>query len=273
MMEYNNNKPLRVFEAFGGYGSQSLALKRLKNDYPTFDYKIVGYSDIEPAAIKAYMALHKDESVVNFGDISKIDWNIVPNFDLFTYSFPCTDISTAGRQQGLSKGSNTRSSLLWECERAIEEKRPKYLLMENVPALVQSKFIKEFHLWLNTLETYGYESFTEVLNAKDYGVPQNRDRVFCVSILRTQKIPNPTYYFPKPFRLEKRLKDVLEENVDEKYFLSDERIKDLVFNESGGGRISNHKWGIVNHKEKDNINSLCACDYKDAPKVIDDENI
>ena len=105
---------------------------------------------------------------------------------------------------------------------------------------MQSKFIKEFHLWLNTLETYGYESFTEVLNAKDYGVPQNRDRVFCVSILRTQKTPNPTYYFQKPFPLERRLKDVLEDNVDEKYYLSDKMLD--YFNRVDADKTHGHNF-------------------------------
>lgn len=223
-MKYNKKNPLKVFEAFGGYGSQSLSLRRLKEHYPNFDFKVVGYSDIEEAAIKAYMALHNGENVVNYGDICKINYDEVPDFDLFTYSFPCTDISAAGLQLGLKRDSNTRSSLLWECERAIEKKRPKYLLMENVAALVSQKFIKDFHEWLRILEKYGYESFTQVLDASQYGVPQHRERVFCVSILRTKEEPNPKYHFPKPFKLEKCLADVLEDNVDESYFLSDDML-------------------------------------------------
>ena len=216
-------KPIRIFEAFGGYGSQSLALKRLKQDYPDFDYEITGYSDIEPNAIKAYMALNEDK-VINYGDITKIDWNDVPDFDLFTYSFPCQDISAAGLQRGFKKGEDTRSGLLWECERAIEIKRPKYLLMENVKALVQSKFLPDFYEWLRLLEHYEYYSAWEVLNAKDFGIPQNRERVFCVSILRTNDEPNPHYNFPKPFPLTTCLADILEENVDERFFLSDDML-------------------------------------------------
>lgn len=159
----------------------------------------------------------------NYGDISKIDWNNVPDFDLFTYSFPCTDISSAGQQKGLSKDSGTRSSLLWECEKAIQIKRPKYLLMENVKALITSKFIREFNHWQYLLEQYGYTNFAQVLNAKDYGVPQNRERIFMVSILDE----NTRYEFPKPFPLTRRLKDVLEKNVDEKYYLSNARLEGL----------------------------------------------
>ena len=225
MIEYTKDKPLRVFEAFGGYGSQSLALKRLKQNFPEFDYKCVGYSDIDKAAIKAYFALHEGEDVVNYGDICTIDWNTVPDFDLFTYSFPCTDISNAGKQMGLGRDSGTRSSLLWECERAVEIKRPKYLLMENVKALLQKKFLKDFHAWLNILEGFGYYNAFQVLNAADYGVPQHRERVFCVSILRTADNPDPTFSFPQPFPLERKLKDVLEEHVDEKYYLSDKMLE------------------------------------------------
>lgn len=230
-MTYNKNNPLRVFEAFGGYGSQSMALKRLKRDFPDFDFIIVGYSDIDKRAIKAYNALHADEHITNYGDICKIDWQAVPDFDLFTYSFPCTDVSSAGQQRGLAKDSGTRSSLLWECERAIDIKRPKYLLMENVKALVSDKFIKYYHEWLTLLDTkYNYASFSQVLNAKDYGVPQNRERIFCVSILREQE--EPRFFFPQPFKLQKLLKDVLEDVVDEKYYLSDERVQELF--ENGG---------------------------------------
>lgn len=533
-MKYNKNNPLRVFEAFGGYGSQSLALQRLKNDYPQFDFKVVGYSDIEPAAIKAYMALHEGEGVENYGDICKIDWSQTPDFDLFTYSFPCTpagtfvktfagyrkiediqigdlvlthknrymmvtktmsrnapsifdikgvgchirltgehplfvlrdgkfqwvkakelrltdkltynipqnetdvdikenvlwllgryvadgwvnphlyksvefgigkekedgfkihipngwdfkttskscieyriangefqqlclefgcgatkkklphwifdlpidklsvfldgyfsgdghlreikktkvqmfssaskelvlgiqlcllkvhkkvcsisvrhderkesfndtwnaqmflsdslvqgivedkccvairtiketkgsirvynisveedesytcdnivvhncqDISNAGVQRGFEKDSGTRSSLLWECERAIEYKRPKYLLMENVKALTQKKFMPDFNKWLQLLESYGYVNFWSVLNSKNFGVPQNRERVFCVSI--RDDGDNPKYHFPNTFPLEICLADILEDEVDEKYFLRDEML-------------------------------------------------
>lgn len=122
----------------------------------------------------------------------------------------------AGLQKGGTKGSGTRSSLLWECERAIAAKRPKYLLFENVAALVSAKFVKLFNQWQLLLEHYGYTNFTQVLNAKDYGVPQNRERVFMVSILNCDK----PYYFPQPIPLTKRLRDVLEDNVPEEFYLS-----------------------------------------------------
>ena len=206
---------IRVFEAFAGYGSQSMALERLKKDYMQFDYEVVGISETDKYAVKAYNATH--EPTTNYGDICLIDWDSVPDFDLFTYSFPCQDISSAGRQRGFEAGSGTRSSLLWECRKAIEAKRPKYLLLENVKALVSKKFISHFNDWLLYLENLGYSNFWKVLNAKDYGVPQNRERVFVVSILGD----NEQYKFPNTFELTKRSKDVLEECVDEKYYLSE----------------------------------------------------
>ena len=135
----------------------------------------------------------------------------------------CQDFSQAGKQRGGTKGSGTRSSLLWECEKAIIEKRPKYLLMENVSALVSGKFIKLFNAWQKTLEGYGYKNFGKVLNAKDYGVPQNRERIFLFSI--RDDGDNPTFNFPKTIKLEKRLKDILETEVDEKYYLSEKTIQ------------------------------------------------
>ena len=207
---------IKVFEAFAGYGSQSMALRRLG-----IDFEVVGISEIDKYAIQAYMAVHGDTP--NYGDISKIDWRSVPDFDFLTYSFPCTDISTAGQQKGLAEGSGTRSSLLWECRKAIEAKRPKYLLMENVKNLVSKKFTPYLKEWLRFLEGQGYSNYTKVLNAKDFGVPQNRERVFMVSILG-----EASFHFPKPFTLEKRLKDVLEKDVDESFYLSEKIVKTFL---------------------------------------------
>lgn len=215
---------IKVFTAFSGYDSQCLALERLKRDYPEFDYELVGWAEIDKYAIQAHNALFPQWADRNYGDISKIDWNKVPDFDLFTYSSPCQDFSNAGLQRGGEEGSGTRSSLLWECRRAIIAKKPKYLLLENVAALVQKKFKPTFDAWQSELASYGYSNFAKVLNAKDYGVPQNRQRIFLVSIL--DDLIN--YHFPKPFPLEIRLKDVLEEKVDEKYYLSDETVKSFA---------------------------------------------
>ena len=203
---------LRVFEAFAGYGSQSIALRNLG-----IEYEVVAISEIDKYAIKAYEAIHG--STNNLGDICKINPSDIPDHDLFTYSFPCQDLSVAGKQAGLGKG--TRSGLLYECEKIIEAKKPKYLLLENVKNLVGKKFKPEFDKWLDYLESLGYTNYWQVLNAKNYGVPQNRERVFVVSILGDHK----PYKFADKIQLDKCIADILEDEVDEKYYLSEEVLK------------------------------------------------
>ena len=203
---------LRVFEAFSGYGSQSIALRNLE-----IEHEVVAISEIDKYAIKAYEAIHGP--ILNLGDISKIKVEDIPQHDLFTYSFPCQDLSVAGKQAGLEKG--TRSGLLYECEKVIEHCRPKYLLLENVKNLVGKKFKADFDKWLEYLEGLGYTNYWKVLNAKNYGVPQNRERVFVVSILGEHE----PFEWPTPIPLDKCIKDILEEQIDEKYYLSDELVE------------------------------------------------
>ena len=214
---------LRVFTAFSGYDSQCLALNRLG-----IDYDLVGWSEIDKFAIKAHNALFPQWSDRNFGDITQINWHTVPDFDLFTYSSPCQDFSNAGKMRGGEDGSGTRSSLLWECRKAIWIKRPRYLLMENVASLVSKRFIDTFNKWLQVLEDMGYTNYWQVLNAKDYGVPQNRKRVFVVSVLNNIH----PFEFPEKIELTKRLKDVLEDNVDEKYYLKEKTISGFNYESS-----------------------------------------
>lgn len=166
---------LNVFEAFAGIGAQAAALRNIG-----VPYKVVGISEIDNRAIKAYNLIHGDTP--NFGDISKIDPNTLPDMDLFTYSFPCQDLSTAGLQRGITE--ETRSGLLWECRKIIDAKKPKYLLLENVQNLVGKKHKADFDKWIAYLDSMGYNTYWKVLNAKDFGVPQNRKRVFAVSILK-----------------------------------------------------------------------------------------
>lgn len=211
---------IRVFESFSGYGSQSMALRNIG-----VDYEVVGISEIDKYAIKAYEATHGE--VNNLGDISKIKVEDIPEHDLFTYSFPCQDISVAGATKGIERGK-TRSGLLYECERIIEHCKPKYLLMENVKNLVGKKFKPQFDEWLRYLENLGYTNYWQVLNAKDYGIPQNRERVFVVSILGEHK----PYKFPEKTKLEKKVKDLLEDGVNSKYYLSDENTKKLTLNKN-----------------------------------------
>ena len=186
-----------------------LASKHIGLDVKTGQVKI-------PKQIDKLQLIYK-ASVLSkcVGDISIIDPHDLPDMDLFTYSFPCQDLSVAGQRAGMIKGQ-TRSGLLYECEKVIEAKRPKYLLLENVKNLVGKKFKPQFDEWLSYLEGLGYTNYWQVLNAKDYGVPQNRERVFVVSILGE----HTPYEFPKPFEEIPMIQSVLESEVDEKYYLN-----------------------------------------------------
>ena len=208
---------LRVFEAFAGVGSQRMALRNLG-----IDHEVVAIAEIDKFAIASYNAIHGE--TLNLGDISQMNAADIPDHDLFTYSFPCQDISIAGKQAGLDLNSGTRSGLLWECQKVIATKKPKYLLLENVKNLVGKRHKANFDLWLEWLVSQGYSNYWQVLNAKDYGVPQNRERVFVVSILGDDK----KFHFPEKQDLSIRLKDLLEDSVDEKYYLKSERAKQLV---------------------------------------------
>lgn len=213
-------EPIRIFTTFSGYDSQCLALK-----YAGIPYELVGWSEINRHSIAAHDALFPEAKDLNYGDVSKIDWASVPDFDFLTYSSPCTDISSAGKQMGLTRGSGTRSSLLWEIEKAIEIKKPKYLMMENVKALVSRKFMGDFVKWLDRLDELGYKSYYEVLNGIDFGVPQNRERVFVISI---REDIDQRFSFPKPQEIDRFLCDVLEDEVDEKFYLNDDKVREII---------------------------------------------
>ena len=277
-MEYTKENPLRVVTLFSGYDSQCLALNRLKKQFPMFDYELVAWCEFDPEskaaiekqpAVVAHNALFPQWADRNLGDITKVDEHDVPDCDLITYSFPCTDISQAGRQEGLTAGSGTRSSLAWEAIRIFKAKRPKFLLMENVPNLVSQKFIRDFYDINYALEKIGYANYPHLLNAKHYGVAQNRERIFLVSIRIDDENNIPMFHFPKPFKLKKRLKDYLEDDVPEEYYLSDERLSEFFEKPNGDATISQHQWGIVNNKDKEAIGALCHCDYKEPPKVLE----
>ena len=256
---------IRVFEAFAGYGSQSIALRNLE-----IEHEVVAISEIDKYAIRVYEAIHGP--VLNLGDISKINPKDIPQHDLFTYSFPCQDLSVAGKQAGLGEG--TRSGLLYECEKIIEYCRPKYLLLENVKNLVGKKFKADFDKWLEYLEGLGYTNYWQVLNAKDYGVPQNRERVFVVSILGEHE----PYKFPKPIPLDKCIADILEDEVDEKYYLSEEIQKRFKITNQNKNIIGTTKPDFRTIGQRDLVydkngimGALVATDYKQ-PKQIAELN-
>ena len=219
-------KALSYLSLFSGIGAFEKALDALG-----IPFKLVGYCEIDKYASKSYSAIHDVPETMNLGDITKIDEKALPkDIDLITYGFPCQDISLAGKQKGLfnEDGSQTRSGLFFEALRIIEETQPRVAIAENVKNLVGKKFNAQFQIVLASLEAAGYNNYWQVLNAKDYGIPQNRERVFIVSIRKD--IDTGSFNFPEPFPLELRMKDMLEDEVDEKYYLSEKMVDFFIEN-------------------------------------------
>lgn len=227
--------PIRLIELFAGVGSQAMALRDLGADFE--HYRVV---EFDKYAIKSYNAIHGTEFPTM--DITKIhgsDLGIedVEKFTyLMTYSFPCQDLSVAGKQKGMAKDSGTRSGLLWEVERLLNEVEnlPQVLLMENVPQVHGKKNIEDFQNWISFLESKGYSNYWQDLNAKNYGVAQNRNRCFMVSILGDWK-----FTFPEPIELKRVMKDYLEDVVDEKYYINNEKAQKLIQKLIDNGTLQN----------------------------------
>lgn len=248
MPKYKITKPIRLIELFAGIGSQVKSLKKLQKKYKfeLEEYRIV---EFDKYAISSYNAINgTDFKPMDITKITAFDLNIT-NTDKFeyilTYSFPCQDLSLAGKQRGMKKGNGTRSGLLWEVERILDEcdELPQILLMENVPQVISSSNMNDFREWQLKLEKLGYTNYVSLLNAKDYGIPQNRNRCFMISFLGQY-----SYKFPKPVELKLRLKDLLEGKVDEKYYLSDKMIEYIS--------SSNEKW--TGNNDKSLVNKTIA---------------
>ena len=208
---------ITVNELFSGIGAFRKAFVNLG-----IPHRIVGISEIDKYAIKSYEAIYGKTR--NYGDISVVDK--LDYADLWTYGFPCQDISVAGEQKGIVKGE-TRSGLLYEVQRLLvvaqeHNELPKWLILENVKNLVGKKFISDFESWVAWLDALGYNTYWQVINLKDCGIPHNRERVFAVSI---RKDIDRGFEFPAPTPLEKGMWAYLEETVDEKYYLSDAYIE------------------------------------------------
>lgn len=285
---------IRVLELFAGIGACSKALERLG-----IEHEIIDAVEIDKYAIKSFNAIHG----TNFEPQDITKWEKDIECDLIMHGSPCQDFSVAGKQAGGDKDSGTRSSLMYETLRIVEKLRPKYVVWENVKNLLSNKHRHNFDAYIKAMEELGYKSFYKVLNAKDYGVPQNRERVFTVSIRKERLIYDDynssvrkdqdtigtlttncgaqaprngwkiienkiSFAFPEPIPIEKKLKDVLEDNVDEKYYLSQEKADKLKFSDvsktirSGGrGSVDKHSWDIV---------KVGDLDIKGQPKIIDD---
>lgn len=211
---------IRVLELFGGIGACTAALKKLG-----FDVEIVDYVEIDKYACASYNAINGTD----FKPQDICQWDKEVECDLCLHGSPCTDISLAGLQMGADEGSGTRSSLMYESLRIIKKIKPKYVIWENVANLISERHFHNFANYLNVMADIGYANAYKVLNTKDYGIPQNRDRVFTVSVLGGQTADlfgtDLLFDFPKPFPLKLRLKDMLEDNVSEKYYLSEKGVQ------------------------------------------------
>lgn len=214
---------IKLLSLFSGIGAFETALRRGGHEY-----QLIGYCEIDKYAANAYSQIHGVSENYNLVDVTKVNTVLMDDVDLITYGFPCQDISVAGKQRGFEDkdGNRTRSGLFFEALRIIEETRPLYAIAENVKALTSKKFEKEFKTVLDSLDGAGYNNYWAVLNAKDYGIPQNRERVFIVSIRKD--IDKGGFKFPEKMPLNIRVKDILENNVDEKYYINTEKARQLI---------------------------------------------
>ena len=233
---------LKLLSLFTGIGGFEKALERLN-----IDYELVGFSEIDKFAIKSYCAIHNVPENKNLGDITKINIDKIPDFDLLTWGFPCQDISIAGRMEGIKKG--TRSGLYYEGYKILKAKRPGISIIENVKNLTSKRFKEQFETILKDIEELGYNNYWQVLNAKNYSVPQNRERIFIVSIRKD--IDKNNFVFPSPVELKLKLKDLLEDTVDDKFYLT----------ENGIGRLIKKNNKLLKDCQNPNISSCLIAGY------------
>lgn len=226
MNKLKQHEPIRVFEGFAGYGGATYGLRRAG-----INHVVVGYSEFDKFAAALYDANHKDENgnpIKNWWDITEVNPEDLPDFDLFTGGFPCQPFSQVGMQQG-EKDQYGRGTLMYDILRICKVKKPKYILLENVKGLVTKRFENTFNTLKNSLKEMGYgDLHYAVLNTKDYGIPQNRERVWMFA--RLGGLPEDFSMIPPKVDSELRLKDFVDEYPEEKLYLSQaqiQRIKDF----------------------------------------------
>ena len=240
LVEKELKSMLKILSLFSGIGAFEKAMTNIG-----LDYEVVNYCEIDKYASKSYAAIHNISEDKNLWDVSKVNPKTLPaDIDIMTYGFPCQDISLAGKMRGIT--TETRSGLLFEALRILEGCKPKVAIAENVKNLVGKKFITDFSNTLSLLDELGYNSYWKVLNAKDYGIPQNRERVFVISIRKD--IDNGCFVFPGAIPLETHMRDYLEDEVDEKYYLKD--TKDFFIRHSLEQEVKGNGFRFSPHIKK-----------------------
>lgn len=245
---------LKMLSLFSGIGAFEKALENIG-----IKINLVNFCEIDKYATQAYCAIHNIDKKLNLNDVTEINIDSLPTegIDIITHASPCQDFSTAGLQAGGDIGTGTRSSLMWNSVAIIEHVKPKYVIWENVKNVLSKKHKHNFEKYLNLLESFGYNNYYKVLNAKDYGIPQNRERIYVVSIRKD--IDNKNFYFPEKEPLNLKLQDLLEKEVEEKFYLKDSQVE----------RIRNSSFMQEKRRlqDKNFCDTILARDWKD-PKCV-----
>lgn len=274
-----------------------------KNNYCEKNWKLVNFCEFDKYATTSYCAIHNEDGSKNLGDITKVDETKLEPFNMICGGSPCQDFSVAGKQKGSVWtckdcgyeynpltvhwserdkcpycGSNniekTRSSLLVEYLRVIRANKPNFGMYENVKNIVGKQFKDTFKMFTDELDEYGYNVYWKVLNAKDYGIPQNRERVYLIFIKK--ELDNGKFTYPEPFDNGMRLKDILEENVDEKFYISEDKVQRFLTNLNNEDALLYDACQVKREGKSREYNDFCptltARDYKD-PRLVNDNRV
>lgn len=257
---------LKVLSLFSGIGAFEKALSNLG-----VDYELVGFSEIDEYVTKSYCAIHGVDKSLNLGDITKIDLSSLPKADLITHGSPCQDFSISGFKQGGDENSGTRSSLMWNTVYICKQLRPKYVIWENVKGVLQKSQIHNYEKYISTMEQIGYKNYSKLINSKYFGVAQDRERLFVVSI---RSDIDKTFEFPDEYDYLVPLSDVLEKDVDSRFLvkkvLNPRKTKKYIqYDNSGKGYDSQAARLYYLHGQ---MCTLPKCNSGDKTQVLLDEN-
>lgn len=258
---------VKLLSLFSGVGSPEMALRDLG-----IDYDLVGFSEIDKRAIKSYCAIHNVTEKENLGDITKIDIEKLPtDIDLITHGSPCQDFSVSGYKAGGDEGSGTRSSLMWNTVAICEYCKPKYVIWENVKGVLQKTQIHNYDKYIKKMEELGYTNYSKVLNSKNFGVAQDRDRLFVISI---RNDISKDFVFPTGEGSNITLREVLDNDVDERFYvkkvLNARRTKKYIQYDNSGKGYNSQAARL--YYLDGQMCTLPKCNSGDKTQVLLDEN-